>query len=177
MYLVGVPLLVVPFALYNIVTFLMPGVIWNAPFLHVTLRSGADWPIAPGDVLLTFAILILLVELVKLTRLGVRTWVDHGLSFLLFAGMTAEFMLVQAVATPTFFLLVVIGFVDFFGGLISALAARARRREVMVEQARYAPAAPQPYPEPPAALPPEPKPAPPEVRREPDPPKTEPSPV
>ena len=82
MYLVGVPLLVVPFAIYNIVAFLMPGVSWNAPFLHVTLRSGADWPIAPGDVLLSFAILLLLVELVKLTRLGVRTWVDHTLSFL-----------------------------------------------------------------------------------------------
>jgi hypothetical protein len=134
MYLVGVPLLVVPFALYNIVAFLMPGVSWSAPFAHVTLRSGAEWPIAPGDVLLTFAILILLVELVKLTRLGLRTWVDHALALLLFGGMTAEFVMVAAVATPTFFLLLVISFVDFFGGLVSALAARARRRELQIER-------------------------------------------
>jgi hypothetical protein len=141
MYLVGVPLLVVPFAIYNIVAFLMPGVSWSAPFAHVALRSGADWPISPGDVLLTFAILILLVELVKLTRLGLRTWVDHLLALLLFAGMTAEFVTVEAVATPTFFLLLVISFVDFVGGLASALAARARRRELRIEREPAAPIA------------------------------------
>ena len=182
MYLVGAPLLIVPFALYNIVAFLMPGVSWGEPFAHVTLRSGADWPIAPGDILLTFAILLLLVELVKLTRLGVRNWVDHLLSFLLFAGMTAEFITVQTVATQTFFLLLVISFVDFFGGIVSAISARARRRELMAEQARYAAMVAQSTPQPaPAAAspplrPPEPVPAPqPDVRRESEPPKTEPS--
>src|SRR6185437_6259295 len=159
MYLVGAPLLIVPFALYNIVAFLMPGVSWGAPFAHITLHSGADWPIAPADVLLTFAILLLLVELVKLTRLGVRNWVDHTLSFLLFAGMTAEFIQVQTVATQTFFLLLVISFVDFFGGIVSAISARARRRELMAEQARYAALVQQPYSAPtssPASPPPRP---------------------
>ena len=134
MYLVGVPLLIVPFALYNIFVFIIPGASWSAPFASVTLRSGAQWPITPGDCLITFAILILLVELVKLTRLGLRSWVDHILSFALFAGMTAEFVMVHAAATPTFFLLVVIGFVDFVGGIFSALAARARRRQLIIEQ-------------------------------------------
>jgi hypothetical protein len=182
MYLVGAPLLIVPFALYNIVAFLMPGVSWSAPFAHVTLRSGADWPIAPGDILLTFAILLLLVELVKLTRLGVRNWVDHTLALLLFAGMTAEFILVQTVATQTFFLLLVISFVDFFGGVVSAISARARRRELMAEQARYAAVMSQSYPAATAAtaapVAPRPEPAPvppPETRREPEPPKTEPN--
>ena len=134
MYLVGVPLLIVPFALYNIFVFIIPGVSWTTPFATVPLRSGAQWPITPGDCLITLAILILLVELVKLTRLGLRSWVDHILSFALFAGMAAEFVMVQAAATPTFFLLVVIGFVDFVGGLVSALAARARRRQLIIEQ-------------------------------------------
>ncbi len=148
MYLVGVPLLVVPFAIYNIVTFLMPGVNWTTPFVSVPLRSGAEWAIAPGEILVAFAILILLVELVKLTRLGVRNWVDHGLSLLLFGGMTAEFILVQAVVSPTFFLLLVISFVDFFGGVASAIAARARRRELMA-----VPVPPPPPPRPVVAEP------------------------
>jgi hypothetical protein len=182
MYLVGAPLLIVPFALYNIVAFLMPGVSWGAPFAHITLHSGADWPIAPGDILLTFAILLLLVELVKLTRLGVRNWVDHTLSFLLFAGMTAEFITVQTAATQTFFLLLVISFVDFFGGIVSAISARARRRELMAEQARYAAmvaqqpySAPTPAPKAPTSPEPTPTPSPVDIRREPEPPKTEPS--
>jgi hypothetical protein len=151
MYFVGVPLLIVPFAIYNIFAFIIPGVSWGTPFASVTLRSGAQWQIAPGDLLIAFSILILLVELVKLTRLGVRSWVDHLLSFVLFAGMTAEFVTVQAIASPTFFLLLVISFVDFIGGVASALGARAARRRAMrVDYAPYpAPTeAPKPTPEP-----------------------------
>jgi len=151
MYFVGVPLLIVPFAIYNIFAFIIPGVTWNVPVLSVTLHSGAEWQISPGDILITVSILILLVELVKLTRLGVRSWVDHLLSFALFAGMTAEFLMVQTVATPTFFLLLVISFVDFVGGIVSALGARAaRRRALQVDYAPYpAPAeAPRPAPMP-----------------------------
>lgn len=153
MYFVGVPLLIVPFAIYNIVAFIIPGVSWGTPFTSVTLRSGAEWQIAPGDLLVAFSILILLVELVKLTRLGVRSWVDHLLSFVLFAGMTAEFVMVQAVASPTFFLLLVIAFVDFIGGVVSALGARAARKRAM--HVDYAP-----YPAPAEAPKPEPKPEP-----------------
>jgi hypothetical protein len=148
MYLVGVPLLIVPFAIYNIFAFIIPGVTWNVPVISITLHSGAEWQISPGDILITVSILILLVELVKLTRLGVRSWIDHLLSFALFAGMTAEFVMVQTVATPTFFLLLVIAFVDFVGGVISALAARARRRELQVEYTPYpAPAPVTPAPQ------------------------------
>ena len=148
MYLVGVPLLIVPFAIYNIFAFIIPGVTWNTPILSITLHSGAVWQISPCDILITVSILILLVELVKLTRLGVRSWIDHLLSLALFAGMTAEFVMVQTVATPTFFLLLVIAFVDFVGGVISALAARARRRAAQTDYAPYpAPAgAPKPQP-------------------------------
>jgi hypothetical protein len=142
MYLVGVPLLIVPFAIYNIFAFIIPGVTWNVPIGSITLYSGAEWQISPGDIIVTVSILILLVELVKLTRLGVRSWIDHLLSFALFAGMTAEFVMVQTVATPTFFLLLVIAFVDFVGGVVSALAARARRRELQVEYAPYPAPAP-----------------------------------
>jgi hypothetical protein len=139
MYLVGAPLLLIPFAIYNIIAFLMPGVAWSAPFARIVLRSGAEWTIAPGEILIAFSILILLVELVKFTRIGVRSWVDHGLALLLFAGMTAEFVLVQAVASPTFFLLLVISFVDFVGGI--AVAVSLRRRDVVIDRYETAAAA------------------------------------
>jgi hypothetical protein len=183
MYFVGVPLLIVPFAIYNIVAFIIPGVSWGAPFTSAILRSGAEWQISPGDLLVAFSILILLVELVKLTRLGVRSWVDHALSLLLFAGMTAEFVMVQAVASPTFFLLLVIAFVDFAGGVASALGARAaRRRAMQVEYPPYPVETPKPEPklEPKPEPKIEPKPdAVAEVKTDPKPPVTpsEPSPI
>jgi hypothetical protein len=158
MYFVGVPLLIVPFAIYNIFAFIIPGVNWGSPFGSVTLRSGAEWQISPGDILLAFSILILLAELVKLTRLGVRSWVDHLLSFVLFSGMTAEFVMVQTVATPTFFLLLVIAFVDFAGGVASALAARSLRKQMRADYAPYPAPAEAPKAQPASAPVVEPKP-------------------
>src|SRR5262249_61272918 len=45
-----------------------------------------------------------------------RSIVDHGLSLLLFVGMTAEFLMVKQAASGTFFLLLVVSFVDVAGG-------------------------------------------------------------
>ena len=130
MFLVGFPLLLVPFAIYNIVAFLMPGVAWNATVATMHLASGSNWTISAGDILFAFAVLFLLGELAKSAR-GKRTLVDRALSFLLFAGMIAEFVLVPQAATTTFFLLMVIGFIDVVGGL--AVSRRTRAPDIAVE--------------------------------------------
>src|SRR5262249_20167433 len=116
MFLVGFPLLLVPFAIYNIVAFLMPGVSWGTAVLTVHLYSGAAWTISIGDLLLATTVILLIVELTKSAR-GRRTLVDRGLSIILFGGMIAEFVMVPQAATPIFFLLLVVGFVDVVGGL------------------------------------------------------------
>ena len=61
-----------------------------------------------------------------------RTIVDHILSMVLFVGMVAEFLLVQQAATSTFFLLLVISFVDVAGGF--AISMRAAQRDMMVNE-------------------------------------------
>ena len=45
MYLLGFPLLVIPFAIYNMVVFLTPGVSWSGTVLSVPMQSGATWTI------------------------------------------------------------------------------------------------------------------------------------
>ena len=112
MYLVGFPLLVIPFAIYNIIAFLMPGVSWSAPVTHVHLTSGADWTMSVGDILVAFTALILFVRDDKFARIGMRTLVDHALSLLLLFGMIVEFVWVSQAATATFFLMLVIAFVE-----------------------------------------------------------------
>jgi hypothetical protein len=148
MYLVGAPLLVIPFAIYNIIAFLMPGVSWTAPLTHVRLISGADWTMSVGDILVALTVLILLVEFVKFARAGARSFVDHGLALLLLFGMGAEFLWVAQAATPTFFLMLVAAFVEAFGGIGVSLRTRVRRAAVIEPEA--APAVPtnEPAPEP-----------------------------
>ncbi|HZL61726.1 MAG TPA: hypothetical protein VFC32_05450 [Pseudolabrys sp.] len=141
MYLVGAPLLVIPFAIYNIIAFLMPGVSWSAPLTHLQLMSGADWTMSVGDILVTFTVLILIVEVIKFARIGTRSFVDHALALLLLFGMAAEFVWVSQAATATFFLMLVIAFVEAAGGIGVSLRTRARRRELVIEP-EAAPAVP-----------------------------------
>ncbi len=131
MFLIGFPLLILPFAIYNIIAFLMPGVSWTGVLISVHMVSGADWTLSTGDVLITLAILLLFGEMMKSTRIGIRTVVDHGLSLILFLGMLVEFLLVKQAATATFFLLLVISFIDVLGGF--AVTLRTAQRDLTIE--------------------------------------------
>ena len=131
MFLLGFPLLLIPFAIYNIIAFLMPGVSWTAALTTVHMVSGGDWSMSAGDMLITLAILLLFGEMMKSTRIGIRTVVDHALSLVLFLGMLVEFLLVRQAATATFFLLLVISFVDVLGGF--AVTLRSAQRDLTVE--------------------------------------------
>jgi hypothetical protein len=137
MYLIGFPLLLVPFAIYNIVAFLMPDVSWSGTLATVHMKSGADWALSGGNVLVTFALLLLFVEMVKVVRIGSRGIVDHGLSLLLFVGMLAEFVLVSRAASATFFLLVVMSFFDVLGGF--TLKLRFAHPKVVIENSEAVP--------------------------------------
>ena len=131
MFLVGFPLLLVPFAIYNIIAFLMPGVSWSSTLTTVHLASGADWTMSAGDMLIALTVLLLFGEVMKSTRIGMRTVVDHGLSLILFLGMLVEFLLVKQAASATFFLLLVISFIDVIGGF--AVTLRSAQRDLTVE--------------------------------------------
>jgi hypothetical protein len=116
--MVGFPLLLIPLAIYNIVAWLMPSVSLTDPLVHVRLPSGADWPISLSGVLLALGILLLLLEIAKGAKPGSKYLTDHLLSFIVFAGAAAEFVLLPKFGTPTFFLLTLMTMVDFFGGIV-----------------------------------------------------------
>ena len=131
MFILGFPLLLVPFAIYNIVAFLMPGVSWTGSLTTVHVLSGGEWTMSAGDMLITLAILLLFGEMMKSTRIGIRTVVDHALSLILFLGMLVEFLLVKQAASATFFLLLVISFIEVLGGF--AVTLRTAQRDLTVE--------------------------------------------
>lgn len=151
MYLVGFPLLLIPFAIYNIIAFLIPGVSWTDALTHVSFPAGGEWAMSLGDMLVALSTLLLLIEIIKAYRTGGRYVMDHLLSALLFIAMAAEFYLVPRATNATFFLMLVASFADVVGGLV---AMRRRRKVVVapVETVETVPAAaPVPPPPPPAA--------------------------
>ncbi len=142
--MIGFPLLLIPLAIYNMIAFLTPGVSWTGPVygVPIPLKSGLAWSPTAGDALLVFALLMLMFEFIKATRQG-KSIVEHFLTLLLAGGATAEFVMVNEAANSTFFMLVVICFVDLFAGFAASLR-RARRTVVVAEPEPVIVAAPRP---------------------------------
>jgi hypothetical protein len=139
MFFSGLPLLIVPFALYNILLFLAPGVLaspgisWNKEVWHIHMISGGDWTLTLGDAIVAGSVVILLIEMMRAAlRASRRTVMSLVLSMLLFAGMLVEFMTVRKVASSTFFLLLVISFVDAAAGFVVSI--RSARRDVLLDE-------------------------------------------
>jgi hypothetical protein len=130
MYLVGFPLLLIPVALYNIVAFLFRTDMGTTLFT-VRMMSGGEWAVSISDVLLVIGILMLFVEILKSTRIGNRSIVDHMLSLVLLLVMLAEFIMVRAAATSTFFLLSAMSLVDVVAGF--TITIRTAQRDIGID--------------------------------------------
>jgi multisubunit Na+/H+ antiporter MnhF subunit len=135
MYLIGFPLLAIPFAVYNIIEFLIPGAnpgaFWAHSVIRIGLASGAEWVLTAGDLMIALSLVILFVEILKATRLSTRSIIDHLLSTALFVIMLIEFLLARQAATSTFFLLMIISFVDVVGGF--SVSIRTAQRDIEIE--------------------------------------------
>jgi hypothetical protein len=132
MFVLGFPLLLVPFAIYNIVAFIfaMPGEFWTSPATSVQMMSGQDWVLTWEDIFLASSIFLLWIEILKSTRIGRRSVMDHILAMALFIGMLVEFLLVKQAGTSTFFLLMTIALVDVLAGFIVGMRSSQRQIEV-----------------------------------------------
>ena len=130
MYLIAFPLLLVPFALYNMIAFLLD-LPFDTALYSFSLLSGQSMAVSAGDVLVILGVLLLYLEILKVTRLAGRTVMDHLLSVMLFAAMVFEFVSVQRAATSAFLVLLVLSFIDVIGGL--SLAAPDARRSIALE--------------------------------------------
>jgi hypothetical protein len=125
------PLIVVSFAIYNMVAFITPGVGWADPLYTVRVISGADWTISAGDALIALTVVFMFFEMVKAARPGSHSIYDHLLSTLVFVAALVEFLLVREAGTSVFAILVLIAFVDVIGGW--SISVRTARRDLMIE--------------------------------------------
>ncbi len=94
------------------------------------MMSGQDWVLTWEDILLAVSIFLLWIEIIKSTRIGRRSVMDHILAMALFIGMLVEFLLVKQAGTSTFFLLMTIALVDVLAGFIVGMRSSQRQIEV-----------------------------------------------
>ena len=132
--LAAIPLMIFPLIAYNVLVFspygdLGPAVLEN-PVLSVSMMSGALWTMQVSDIVIVGALLLLFVEVLKATRTGPWSVIDHLLSTLVFVAFLVEFLLVGRAATDLFFILTVIAFVDLIAGF--SVSIRSAGRDVSI---------------------------------------------
>jgi hypothetical protein len=130
----AIPLLIMPFILYNIGVmgvFGTPGVaMLEQPVTSMVMPSGADWTMSVGDLLIVVSLVILFFEILKATRASTRALLDHLLSMVLFIVFLVEFLLVTNAATDVFFILMTISFIDVIAGF--SVSMRTASRDVSI---------------------------------------------
>jgi hypothetical protein len=130
-----IPLLFIPFLLYNAFAFLIfedyQLDFREAAMLTVPMMSGAVFTLTVGATIVLLALVVLAVEVVKATQIGSASIVDHVLATALLIIFLLEFLLVEEGATSTFFLLMVIALIDLVCGF--AVSIRSAARDVDIE--------------------------------------------
>ena len=132
--LLAIPLLIIPFALYNLAMIGLLGdggiAVLESQVMSLTMLSGATWAMNLGDLFIVIALVILFFEIIKATRPGSRALLDHMFSMVLFIVFLVEFLLLPGAATQIFFILMMICFIDVAAGF--AVSIRTASRDLSI---------------------------------------------
>lgn len=121
------PLLVLPVLIYHAIAF-APGEVRDVlagDLFRVTMVSGGVWSYTVGDALVSFALLMLLFEIVKSTSTQSLSLINHALSTVVLILCLIEFLLLSDFATSVFFLITLMALFDVLSGfMVSIVSAR-----------------------------------------------------
>jgi hypothetical protein len=129
-WLAAVPLLA--FVVIAYVAFASAGADFTLTRFTVPMPSGAAWTISLGDMMLAFALVVLFFEILKSTRTGGNSVVDHALSLIVFVVCLILFLIWPLATTSLFFLITLITLLDVMAGF--SVTIRAARRDYSVAE-------------------------------------------
>ena len=127
-----IPLLAVLWLVYNAIMLAGLSSVLDASVSSLTLPSGAVWTMRGGDVLVAFGLLALYVEMLKATRTGTSSVIEHSLSVLVFVLFVVEFIVVPGAGTATFLLLGLMALLDVIAGF--SISISAARRDLALDR-------------------------------------------
>lgn len=100
---------------------------FDLQLFSIGMISEASWTLTLGDLVVLITLILLFVELIKATRTGGSSIVDHALSTILFVLCLVEFLLVPEAATSVFFFIMIVTLIDVVAGF--SITIRAARRD------------------------------------------------
>ena len=122
------PLLILPFVIYNLFAFtvLSDPQGWSGQMLAINMMSGGIWSMSPSDLILLLGLVCLFFEILKSTRTGTASILEHILSTLVFVLYLIEFLLVRSAASSVFFLLMLMSLLDVIAGFSVSITSAGR---------------------------------------------------
>jgi hypothetical protein len=127
-WLSSIPLLA--FVIIAYVAFAAGGADFTLTRFTVPMPSGAVWNISLGDMMLAFSLFVLFFEVLKSTRTGGNSVVDHALSMMVFVACLILFLIWPPAGTSLFFLIMLATLVDVIAGF--SVTIRSARRDYSV---------------------------------------------
>lgn len=127
-WLSSIPLLA--FVVVAYVAFVAGGADFTLTRFFVSMPSGTVWNISLGDMMLAFALFVLFFEVLKSTRTGGNSVVDHALSIMVFVACLILFLVWPPAGTSLFFLIMLTSLVDVIAGF--SVTIRSARRDYSV---------------------------------------------
>ena len=91
----------------------------------IHMLSGDTWHIGGGHLFIAFSMLLLFIELLRATKSGGSSILNHAFSVLVFVAALLLFLLVRGYGNSTFFIFTGMTLVDFMAGfIITTVSAR-----------------------------------------------------
>ncbi|MEQ1647278.1 MAG: hypothetical protein ABL898_01720 [Hyphomicrobiaceae bacterium] len=132
----AIPLIIIPFILYFLISVLGGAGVADETFRRVLFKvplvnnTTGGWAFSWGDLIMLIMMLCLFVELLKSTYTGTVSMVDHGLSMVVFILCLIAFLMVPQAQTSVFFFIMVAALIDVVAGFM--IGIRTARRDLNI---------------------------------------------
>ncbi|MFQ5563887.1 MAG: hypothetical protein ACE5FO_10010 [Parvularculaceae bacterium] len=131
------PLLAISLIVYAVLTFTgmagADGASWyDIVFVELPMVSQDTWRVTWGDMFLVVSMGLLFVELLRSTKTGSESIMNHALSVVVFIIALLLFIIVEGFGNSVFFLFMMMTFLDFMAGFI--VTTVTARRDLSVAE-------------------------------------------
>ena len=135
-----IPLIVIPFILYNVIALtggsgmadkVFREVLFRIPMIGNPIKDGAGgWAFSWGDLIILITMATLFIELLKSTYTSTSSMIDHGLSMMVFIACLIEFIVSPTAHTSVFFFVMIATLIDVVAGFM--IGIRTARRDLNI---------------------------------------------
>ncbi len=105
---------------------------FDVAFVQLPMVSGDMWRVSWGDLFLVSSMGLLFVELLRSTKTGSESIMNHALSVVVFIVALLLFIIVEGFGNSVFFLYLTMTFLDFMAGFI--VTTVTARRDLSVTE-------------------------------------------